>query len=100
MVTLEEFLEILQKWCRDRNITWLISLDGIKENHDSQRVLSNGQGSFDIIDKNIDLYKKVYGYPPEVRMSLHPDYIKNIVKSYEYILGKGILSYFFSPVYE
>lgn len=33
-------------------------------------------------------------------MSLHPDYIPYIVKSYEYVFGKGINSYFFSPVYE
>lgn len=95
-----EFTEEKLRWCQERNITWLISLDGVKENHDSQRVFPNGQGSFDIIDKNIDLYKKVYGFSPEVRMSLHPDYIPNIVKSYEYVLGKGITSYFFSPVYE
>lgn len=95
-----EFTEEKLKWCAERNITWLISMDGIKENHDNQRVFQNGVGSFDIVDKNIDLYKKVYGFPPELRMSLHPNYIKNIVKSYEYVLGKGIMSYFFSPVYE
>lgn len=95
-----EFTEEKLKWCKDRNITWLISLDGIKENHDSQRIFANGKGSFDIINKNVDLYKKVYGYAPQLRMSLHPDYIKNIYKSYEYVLGKGIKSYFFSPVFE
>jgi radical SAM protein with 4Fe4S-binding SPASM domain len=95
-----EFTEERLKWMKERNITWLISMDGIKENHDSQRVLPNGKGSFDIIDKNIDLYKKVYGYAPQLRMSLHPDYINNLYKSYEYVLGKGIKSYFFSPVYE
>lgn len=95
-----EFTEERLRWCAERNITWLISMDGIKENHDAQRVLPNGKGSFDIIDKNIDLYKKVYGYAPQLRMSLHPDYIPNIIKSYEYVLGKGIVSYFFSPVFE
>lgn len=95
-----EFTRERLEWCRDRNITWLISMDGVKENHDSQRVFPNGKGSFDVVDKNIDLYKEVYGYAPQLRMSLHPDYIPNIVKSYEYVLGKGITSYFFSPVYE
>jgi len=33
-------------------------------------------------------------------MSLHPDYIDNIIKSYEYIIGKGVSRYFFSPVFE
>mgnify|MGYP001282612721 CR=1 FL=1 len=33
-------------------------------------------------------------------MSLHPDYIDNLVKSYEYIIGKGVTYYFFSPVFE
>jgi uncharacterized protein len=95
-----EFTEERLQWCKERNINWLISLDGIKENQDSQRVFPDGSGSFDIVDKNLDLYKKVYGYAPYVRMSLHPDYIDNMYKSYEYVLGKGIHSYFFSPVYE
>lgn len=95
-----EWTEENLKWCQERNITWLLSLDGIKEIHDKYRVTPTGQGSFDIIDKNIDLYKKIYGRAPSVRMSLHPDYIPYIKKSYEYIFGKGINDYFFSPVFE
>ncbi len=95
-----EFTEERLKWCSERNINWLVSLDGIKENHDKFRVTPTGAGSFDIVDRNIDLYKKVYGHQPEVRMSLHPDYIDNIIKSYEYIIGKGVSRYFFSPVFE
>jgi uncharacterized protein len=57
-----EFTRERLEWCAERNITWLISLDGVKEIHDKYRVLPNGKGSFDIIDKNIDLYKEVYGH--------------------------------------
>jgi len=57
-----EFTEERLKWCSERNINWLVSLDGIKENHDKFRVTPTGAGSFDIVDRNIDLYKKVYGH--------------------------------------
>ncbi|MCI8580010.1 MAG: hypothetical protein HFH04_04585 [Dorea sp.] len=33
-----------------------ITVDGIKEKHDLQRVFSDGSGSYDVIDKNIDLW--------------------------------------------
>lgn len=95
-----EFTEERLQWCRDRGIHWLVSLDGVKENQDKFRITPTGDGSFDIVDRNIDLYKKVYGRSPEVRMSLHPDYIDNLIKSYEYIIGKGVTYYFFSPVFE
>ena len=37
-------------------ISVTITLDGCKEKHDMQRVFPDGSGSFDIIDKNIDLW--------------------------------------------
>lgn len=37
-------------------ISVTISLDGTKEKHDLQRVFPDGSGSYDIIDKNVDLW--------------------------------------------
>lgn len=37
------------------NIFLVLSLDGIKEEHDKNRVLNNGNGSFDLIMKNKDI---------------------------------------------
>lgn len=37
-----------------------LSIDGIKKAHDMYRVTKNGNGSFDIIEKNIPYYKELY----------------------------------------
>ena len=37
-----------------------ITLDGTKEKHDMQRVFPNGEGSYDIIRKNVDLWLKQF----------------------------------------
>lgn len=48
----------VQKLINDNNgkMSVTITLDGCKEKHDMQRVFPDGSGSFDIIDKNIDLW--------------------------------------------
>lgn len=48
----------VQKLIDDNNnkISVTITLDGSKEKHDMQRVFPDGSGSFDIIDKSIDLW--------------------------------------------
>jgi len=42
----------------ENNFDIMISLDGSKENHDKNRVFSNGKGSFDKIMKNIKVIKE------------------------------------------
>lgn len=42
-------------------ISMTISIDGTKEKHDSQRVFPDGQGSYDIIQKNFPLYISQFG---------------------------------------
>lgn len=44
---------ILQELIRLRVLGYQITLDGIKEIHDAQRKLYNGQGTFDVIKKNL-----------------------------------------------
>lgn len=47
----------------------LISLDGAKDEHDLNRKFKTGQGSFDVIMKNINSFKKKY-----------PEYVKEFVQ--------------------
>lgn len=49
----------------EKNFAVLISLDGDKETHDRNRVFANGVGSFDIVIKNLRIFRKK-----------HPDYKK------------------------
>lgn len=47
----------------------MISLDGAKEEHDLNRKFKSGEGSFDIIMKNINIFKKN-----------HPEYVKEFLQ--------------------
>lgn len=48
----------------DNNIKIAVSLDGTKQNHDRNRILSNGSGTFDVVYDNIRAF-----------MKRHPDYV-------------------------
>ncbi len=56
------------KFFCDYDVQIVISLDGMKEEHDKHRKFSNGQGSFDVIIKNVRKFKELY-----------PDYVKRNV---------------------
>ena len=48
----------IAKYLKQHNFSLQVSIDGLKENHDKNRILPNGKGSYDIIIKNIDYLKK------------------------------------------
>lgn len=50
----EPVQRLIQKNMNKISVT--ISLDGVKEKHDMQRVFPDGSGSFDTINKNVDLW--------------------------------------------
>lgn len=46
---------------KNRNkISMTITIDGIKKKHDLQRVFPDGSGSYDIVKKNVDIWKKQF----------------------------------------
>ena len=53
----EEFLNWSVKYS---NINFNISLDGYKLAHNANRIFHNGQGSFDLIQEKLNLYRKIY----------------------------------------
>lgn len=57
----EDIIKTLQR----NNVFITISLDGVKKYHDKARIFNNGRGSFEIIDRNINIliaYKCQFGY--------------------------------------
>lgn len=50
----------------ENRVTTAISLDGCKENHDRNRVLHNGEGTFDVVMKNIKRFQEKYPDNPRV----------------------------------
>lgn len=86
------------------NLTCQISIDGIKKAHDSSRVFYNGQGSFDIIEENVEIYKEIYKNTPE-KLHLHGCITKKnlpyLFESFKYFREQwNIPRLWFMPVHE
>jgi uncharacterized protein len=125
---LEHIAGTMQKWCQDRKISFKfmmqtngylmtpdlikkylllglqhvrISVDGVKEDHDRNRPLRKGGGTFDVIMKNI----KDCAYLTNIALSVSYDKgdISHIEKLLDYLDDSGILQdlgeFIFSPVF-
>ena len=57
----QEIVDYLNDYSKSHNISIQISVDGLKETHDFYRVYHDGKGSFDVIEKNIQMFKKIFG---------------------------------------
>src|SRR5690606_32531399 len=51
-------------------LTTQLSVDGTRDSHDLYRKTKDGKGSFDLIEKNIERFKKIYQDQPE-KLSVH-----------------------------
>lgn len=56
-----------------------ITVDGIKEKHDLQRVFPDGSGSYDVIDKNIDLWLEQF--PGSTKVTFASEYLHRRLQS-------------------
>jgi radical SAM protein with 4Fe4S-binding SPASM domain len=60
----DRLFNLFSKYRKLVNFNVQLSIDGIKEVQDEYRVTKNGKGSFDLIEKNIPTYKKLFeDYP-------------------------------------
>jgi len=67
----DDFLDYLSQ----NEVELQINLDGPKENHDKLRYFPNGDGTFDIIIKNIKKAEAKEGVTLAIRSHMAPDYI-------------------------
>lgn len=58
-----------------RHLSFSISIDGNKELHDSCRIFSNGEGSYDIAIKGVKHFKEVLGGDMGSKMTIAPENI-------------------------
>jgi uncharacterized protein len=74
---------------RDNNVLFAISLDGDQQSHDAQRVFKNGRGSFEVIDKKLDM---ILHYNPITVFTsvITPPTAGRLFESIEYMWSRGI----------
>lgn len=75
-----------------------ISIDGIKEKHDLNRVFPNGKGSYDIIDKSIPLW--LNQFYPSTKVTFASDDLKYLKDSIIQLYNKGITDIASNVVFE
>lgn len=81
---------------KEHNINLLTSIDGAKTTQDYNRPFHNGQGSFDIVEKNLKLYRDLVGLQNTTfRATVYPDSCENLFENYLYAIDFGYPSMFF-----
>ena len=75
-------------------ISMSMSLDGNKDLHDKCRFDLSGQGTYDRVVNNIELYKNQFGKLPTTKMTLSPD---NIAHTYDALINLINLGYIDVP---
>jgi uncharacterized protein len=73
---------------KERNVPFLLSLDGAKERHDRTRKLPNGQGSFDLIQKNFPVILKHYP-GMATRLTLTEENVNHFAEDMIYMHSQG-----------
>ena len=84
------------KFFNEHNIGLLLSIDGAKTTQDFNRPQRNGEGSFDLIEKNIPYILK---YKPNTtfRSTLYQPTVKYLFENYKYDEKAGFKNVFFCP---
>lgn len=75
-----------------------ITVDGTKEKHDLQRVFIDGTGSFDTINKNIDLW--ISQFPGSTKVTFASDDLCYLKDSIIYLWNRGIKTVNSNVVFE
>lgn len=65
-----------------------ITIDGIKEKHDLQRVFPDGSGSYDVVKKNVDIWK--HQFAASTKVTFASDDLKYLKESIIELWNEGI----------
>jgi len=75
-----------------------ITIDGTKEKHDLQRVFPDGSGSYDIIHKNLDLWKSQFA--ANTKVTFASEDLKYLKESIIHLWNEGIYDVAANVVFE
>lgn len=87
------------EWLKKHNSLMLVSLDGLKEQHDAHRCFKSGMGSWDIVVKNIKEAQRIA--PVKIRMSIHADHVHQFAEAIKFAFEElNQMEVAYSPVVE
>jgi len=70
-------------------INYLLSLDGDRRCHDLHRRTAEGQGSFDLVVRNVPMLKRLQGWLG-TRMTVNPDTVASLASNIQVLAHMGI----------
>ncbi len=78
------------KFFSKHNVVPMISVDGIKEAQNVNRVYEQNKGTFEILDKKLDLLRKNFNKHIEIRVTITPETLPFLSKTIQYVINKGL----------
>lgn len=81
---------------KEHNFTLLLSIDGMKETQDFNRPQRNGEGSFNLVEKNIPYLLEKFPYTT-FRATLYQPTVKYLYDNYRYARSMGFKNIFLCP---
>lgn len=79
------------KFFQKHNVIPMISIDGTKKSHDINRIYKNGKGSFDILDKKLNLIRKYFHRHLEIRITVTPKTVPYLSEAINYLKIKNLV---------
>jgi len=86
-------------YCKKHNVRFLLSIDGPDFVHDIYRRQTNGKGSYELIEKNLDYILSTWEYI-STRSSPAPNNIRYFAASIKYLYDRGFWNLSYSPAFE
>lgn len=87
-------------WAKKNDIHILLSFDGNKKAHDTNRIFNDGRGSFNLIYENLLLLIKELNKTLIVRMTVEPKTVKEFYNSIYFLYSAGVRKIAYSFVFE
>lgn len=77
------------RYLRDNGVKFLLSLDGVGDDHDRYRKFANGRGSWDVVSKRIPLMKRFQPWLG-TKMTVTPESCGNLAENIRTLHGMGV----------
>jgi uncharacterized protein len=74
---------------KENDIRLMISLDGVGEHHDSQRLFINGKGSFDQVERTLDRLA-AHNFTPSISITVSNRNLEGLPQVVDYVLKRNL----------
>lgn len=81
--------ELMLQALKKHGLHLSISLDGVGNDHDAQRKFNSGRGSFDLVERSLNLMEAKY-FKPSITITVSNRNLRGLPKTVDYVLKRHI----------